>query len=40
MHAQIKDPPRVQTMKIDASMVNKGECTCLGLLKFKAGELD
>ena len=43
MQTQTKDPSRVQTMKFDMSILNKGERTCLGhicLLKLEAGELD
>ena len=43
MHTQTKDASRVQTMKIDMSILNKRECICLGhiyLLKLKTGKLD
>ena len=43
MQTETKDASTVQTMKSDTSVLNKGECTCLGhsyVLKLETGELD
>ena len=43
MQTQTKDTSKVETLKIDMSMLNKKEFTCLGhiyLLKLETGELD
>ena len=35
MQTQTTDPSSVQTMKIDMSTLNKGECTCLGHMCYR-----
>ena len=43
MQTQTNHPSRFETMTIDTSILNKGECARLGhicLLKLEAGELD